>query len=71
MSGYKWTPPPGFASLEHHGKTYYPGDMVPISKNDAEHMMRYTSHIFEGIEAPPAPGPASIPAQTPAPAKAD
>lgn len=49
---YKWTPPPGFATLEHHGKTYLPGDMVPISKADAEHMMKFTAHVFEGINEP-------------------
>jgi hypothetical protein len=36
---------------------------VPISKDLAEHMMRYTPHVFEGIDAPEPPGPAGIPAQ--------
>jgi hypothetical protein len=67
---YKWTPPPGFSTLEHHGKTYYPGDMVPISKHDAEHSMRYTAHVFEGLDVE-TPGPAGIPAQQPATPKAD
>jgi hypothetical protein len=47
------------------------GDMVPISKDLAEHMMRYTPHVFEGIDAPEPPGPAGIPAQPLAAPKAD
>jgi hypothetical protein len=62
---YRWTPPPGYAELTIPGnsKVYHPGDMVPISKDLAEHMMRYTPHVFEGIDAPEPPGPAGIPAQ--------
>ncbi len=64
----KWTPPPGFATLEFNGKTYTPGDMVPISKAAAEHMMRHTAHVFEGVEAPdqPTPPPTAVTPQAPA-----
>lgn len=68
---YKWTPPPGFTTLEHHGKLYQPGDMVPISKADAEHMMRVSAHVFEGIDAPETPLPSAIPAQQVPTAKGD
>lgn len=60
---YRWTPPPGFATFELNGKTYQPGDMVPITKASAEHHMRYGGHVFEGVEAPEPPGPAGIPVQ--------
>ena len=30
-------------------KFYKPGQVVPISKAEAEHMMRYSTHRFEGI----------------------
>ena len=72
-SGYKWTPPPGYASFELGGKLYYPGDMVPISKEDALHHMKFTDHVFEGVldEPLPTPAPASIPAQPRAAAKSE
>jgi hypothetical protein len=63
---YRWTPPPGFASLEHNGKTYLPGQMVPISKHDAEHMMRVSAHVFEGLELPE-PMPPTIAPNVPTP----
>jgi hypothetical protein len=59
---HKWTPPPGYATFELNGKIYEPGDMVPISKHDALHHMRF-GHVFEGIDAPELPGPAGIPVQ--------
>lgn len=70
---YKWTPPPGYAELTIPGnpKVYKPGDMVPISKDLAEHMMRYGAHSFEGVDAPELPGPADMPAQPLAAAKAE
>lgn len=67
---YRWTPPPGFASFELNGKTYLPGEMVPISKENALHHMKH-GHVFEGLDAP-APGqPAEIPAQPLAAPKAE
>jgi hypothetical protein len=64
---YKWTPPPGHTTLEVGGKIYHPGEMVPISKADALHMMKYTANVFEGIEAPESPPPtgAVTPASAP------
>lgn len=67
---YKWTPGPGYASFELNGKTYQPGDMIPITKESALHHMKF-GHNFEGLNAPPPSEPASIPAQVaPAPAAA-
>jgi hypothetical protein len=60
---YKWTPPPSHTTLEVGGKLYQPGDMVPISKADALHMMRYTANVFEGLEVETPAPPAMIPAQ--------
>lgn len=66
---YKWTPPPGYTELVIPGnsKVYRPGDMVPISKDLAEHMMRTTGHVFEGVLDEPGQA-AFTPAQPQAPA---
>jgi hypothetical protein len=59
---YKWTPPPGYSELVlPGGKTYAPGEMVPISKAAAQQMMASTDHRFEGLEAEPAPAPTETP----------
>lgn len=53
MAGYKWTPPPGYGTLqlEEGGKVYVPGDDVPISKAGAEQLVR-AGHAFEGLDDP-------------------
>lgn len=62
---YKWTPPPPTdrtLEIPGHSKVYRPGDMVPISKDAAEHMMRTTDHAFEGLDLPEPPPPSGGPA---------
>jgi hypothetical protein len=53
---YKWTPPPGYATLqlEEGGKIYRRGDTVPLSKAQAEQLKK-AGHNFEELQDEPTP----------------